>query len=80
MAVKMDAINARDTTAPLPSRDSMRLVQGGEFMMGLNRHCPEERPAPRALIDSFWINTCAVTNSEFGAFVEATGYRRSRHC
>ena len=42
--------------------------------MGSDRHYPEERPAHRVSVDAFRIDATAVTNADFAAFVEATGY------
>jgi sulfatase modifying factor 1 len=54
--------------------DRMIRVPGGLFRMGSNRHYPEEAPAHQILVDPFWIDKTPVTNAEFRAFVEATGY------
>ena len=48
-------------------------IPGGEFLMGSDRHYPEERPAHRVKVDGFWMDQTPVTNAEFRAFVEATG-------
>ncbi|HEY2779358.1 MAG TPA: formylglycine-generating enzyme family protein [Steroidobacteraceae bacterium] len=53
----------------------MKLLPGGVFGMGSERFYPEERPCRRAAVDSFWIDETPVTNRQFAAFVEATGYR-----
>lgn len=50
------------------------VIQGGEFLMGSDRHYPEERPARRARVDSFRIDAYPVTNRRFAEFVDATGY------
>jgi formylglycine-generating enzyme required for sulfatase activity len=49
-------------------------VQGGTFRMGSDKHYPEEAPAHRVTVDSFWIDCTPVTNRAFGAFIETTGY------
>jgi formylglycine-generating enzyme required for sulfatase activity len=49
-------------------------VPGGEFTMGSDEHYPEEAPAHRVAMDGFSIDATAVTNAEFAALVEATGY------
>ena len=49
-------------------------IPGGEFVMGSDRHYPEERPAHRVQVDGFWIDQHPVTNAEFARFVEATGH------
>ncbi|WP_442504146.1 formylglycine-generating enzyme family protein [Marinivivus vitaminiproducens] len=49
-------------------------LPGGPFVMGSDRHYPEEAPAHGVRVDAFWIDTHAVTNRAFAAFIEATGY------
>ena len=49
-------------------------VAGGTFTMGSDSHYEEEAPAHRVTVGGFWIDRCAVTNAEFRAFVDATGY------
>ncbi|MBA2125880.1 gliding motility-associated lipoprotein GldK [Hyphomicrobium methylovorum] len=55
-------------------RDGMVFVPGGTFRMGSNHHYPEEAPAHRVSVDSFWIDQTPVTNAEFARFVEETNY------
>jgi sulfatase modifying factor 1 len=52
----------------------MQWIPGGTFLMGSDVHYPEEAPAHRVTVDGFWMDTCAVTNKEFGRFVAVTGY------
>ena len=52
----------------------MVFIPGGVFSMGSDRHYPEERPARRVAVDSFWIERHPVTNLQFAEFVESTGY------
>lgn len=54
--------------------EPMIRLEGGEFLMGSDRHYPEEAPAHRVRVDGFWIDRCCVTNDEFARFVQATGY------
>ena len=42
--------------------------------MGSDSGYVEEAPAHLAEVDGFWIDTCLVTNDQFGAFVAATGH------
>ena len=51
-------------------------IPGGEFQMGSDSRLarPDEKPAHRVRLDGFWMDAAEVTNAEFRAFVEATGY------
>jgi formylglycine-generating enzyme len=53
---------------------NMVWIPGGAFLMGSNRHYPEEAPAHRVSVEGFWIDAFAVTNREFERFVTATGH------
>jgi formylglycine-generating enzyme required for sulfatase activity len=52
-------------------------VPGGEFTMGTDTELgwDDEKPAHRVRVDGFWIDETDVTNAQFRAFVEATGYQ-----
>ncbi|WP_269714817.1 formylglycine-generating enzyme family protein [Caulobacter sp. NIBR2454] len=52
----------------------MKLIPAGRFAMGSDDHYLDERPVRLVDIDAFWIDEVPVTNSQFAAFVEATGY------
>lgn len=52
----------------------MTRVSGGEFLMGSDRHHPEERPARRVSVGAFFIDRHEVSNAQFAEFVKATGY------
>jgi sulfatase modifying factor 1 len=52
----------------------MIFIPGGEFRMGSDNHYPEEAPAHRVRVGSFWIDSTPVTNREFRKFVNETGY------
>ena len=56
------------------AREGMVFVPGGTFRMGSDKHYPEEAPVHRVTVDGFWIDETPVTNAQFRAFVEATGY------
>jgi sulfatase modifying factor 1 len=49
-------------------------IPGGTFRMGSDRHYPEEAPVHSVGVDGFWMRKFAVTNDEFGRFVDETGY------
>jgi formylglycine-generating enzyme len=63
---------------PIPAADvrrrGMRWVPGGTYLMGSNKHYPEEAPAHRVAVDGFWMDECTVTNAQFRRFVEETGH------
>jgi len=54
----------------------MAWVPGGEFLMGSEHSLarPNERPAHRVRVAGFWMDRTHVTNAQFAAFVQATGY------
>lgn len=62
-----------------PSTDGMIYLPGGTFLMGTDDQegFPQdgEGPVRPVTIDPFYIDPCAVSNAEFSAFVEATGYK-----
>lgn len=51
-------------------------VEPGVFQIGCDgpEGRPDERPSHRVFVSGFWIDRTEVTNEEFRAFVEATGY------
>lgn len=53
---------------------NMARIPGGTFQMGSNEHYPEEAPAHKVAVASFWMDRYAVTNADFKRFVDATGY------
>ncbi|MEM0983786.1 MAG: formylglycine-generating enzyme family protein [Planctomycetota bacterium] len=68
-------------TEPIPARtpvvrDGMVWIPAGEFRMGSTDPLarPDESPVHRVRVDGFWMDRTEVTNTEFAAFVEATGY------
>ena len=52
----------------------MVLIPGGEFRMGADGGFPFEGPSHPVTVESFYLDATEVTNREFSAFVEATGY------
>lgn len=49
-------------------------IRGGRFTMGASDAYPEEADPIAASVDGFWIDRYDVTNAQFAAFVQATGY------
>jgi formylglycine-generating enzyme len=63
------------TRPPGPPPDpDMVWVPGGEFVMGSDRHYPEEAPAHRVAVGGFWMDRFQVTNERFRRFVKETGH------
>lgn len=56
--------------------DGMVWIPGGEFMMGSEDADArqDEKPCHKVKVDGFWIDETPVTNRQFQAFVDATGY------
>jgi formylglycine-generating enzyme required for sulfatase activity len=57
------------------SQSAMIWVAGGDFILGENPRYREEGPPETVTVEGFWIDSHEVTNAEFAAFVEATGYK-----
>lgn len=57
-----------------PDLRNMAWIPGGKFLMGSNDHYPEEAPAHKVVVDSFWMDKYVVTNSDFKRFVDETAY------
>lgn len=53
---------------------TMLHIPAGTFRMGSDRFYPEERPIVERTVGAFELDATAVTNHQFAAFVEATGY------
>ena len=71
----MDTILADTAGSPGIGRiENMRPIPGGVFLMGSDKHYPEEAPAHRVKVDPFWIDRTPVTNRQFKEFVRATGH------
>ena len=52
----------------------MAWIGGGTFLMGSDRHYPEEAPARQVKVEGFWIDQHTVTNAEFARFARKTRY------
>ena len=60
--------------ASQPPHENMVWIPGGTFLMGSDKHYPEESPAHQATVEGFWIDQHTITNEQFARFVEATGH------
>jgi len=73
--------STQEAIAPSPqagSTEGMVRLPGGTFLMGTedDDQWPEdgEGPIREVSVNPFWIDVAAVTNAQFAAFVESTGY------
>ena len=68
--------SGQESEAGAQPTEGMVLIPGGEFTMGSSSPLalPEERPAHRARVRPFYLDTHEVTNDAFAAFVDETGY------
>ena len=64
------------TNSPPAVKDGMVLIPAGEFQMGSegDQARDDESPIHRVGVDAFWMDQTEVTNAEFKAFIDATGY------
>jgi len=69
-AIPIDESSAKDY-------DYMSLIPGAVFNMGgdNDQALPDELPNHKVKVDSFWMDKTEVTNKDFRAFTEATGYK-----
>lgn len=61
---------------PQTSPSGMVWIPGGEFIMGSDGACAkrDEKPPHQVKVSPFWMDATPVTNRQFKAFVDATGY------
>ncbi|HEX2861534.1 MAG TPA: SUMF1/EgtB/PvdO family nonheme iron enzyme, partial [Lacunisphaera sp.] len=80
------AATVENTARPVaPAPDGMVWIPGGEFSRGCedptreicggSETMDDARPVHRAYVDGFWMDATEVTNRQFAAFVNATGYQ-----
>jgi formylglycine-generating enzyme required for sulfatase activity len=67
-----------------PFEPEMILIPGGEFLMGsdpsVDKDAPDgEQPQHTLYLPDYYLATEPVTNAQYAAFVEATGYDRPEH-
>jgi len=76
VAYTLATLSRQPPAVPAASPAGMVWIPGGEFTMGTDAESawPEEGPAHRVQVDGFWMDETEVTNAQFKAFVDATGY------
>ena len=52
----------------------MIFIKGGEFIMGANKGLPNQKPAHKVSIDSFYIDVHEVTNRQYKKFLDETNH------
>ncbi len=74
LAAKPKQLSAAAPSNALPP--GMVLISAGDFVMGTDdpNSIPNERPSHRVQVGAFWMDEHDVTNAEFRAFINATGY------
>jgi formylglycine-generating enzyme len=83
-SLEFSSTAVRDTAAPDEAPPGMVWIPSGEFSMGTDESGEEicqvpgvtgdAKPIHRVSVDGFWMDVTEVTNEQFAAFVEATGY------
>ncbi|MEZ5294337.1 MAG: formylglycine-generating enzyme family protein [Vicinamibacterales bacterium] len=74
-ALVLAASACTPSSPPADDPPGMVRIAGGEFWMGLDAPAfPDAAPVHRVSVRGFWMDATEVTNAEFAAFVEATGY------
>ena len=54
--------------------DDFAWIPAQTALLGSDMHYPEEGPVREVTVEGFWMHTRQVTNTDFAAFVDATGY------
>jgi sulfatase modifying factor 1 len=78
LAFASTASGGQDAAAPIkPKTEGMVLIPAGAFTMGSQQEGSRanERPEHPVQMAAFWMDAKTVTNAQFAAFVEATGYK-----
>ena len=76
MSDNMTMTSAKEPRSEAPAKapfENMVWIPGGTFLMGSDKHYPEEAPVHRVTVAGFWMDRTPVTNRDFRKFVNATG-------
>jgi sulfatase modifying factor 1 len=76
LLISSKCTNRVSTTSPPTIKEGMALIPAGNFRMGSEgeQARDDEAPIHEVHVDSFWMDVTEVTNAQFKAFVDATGY------
>lgn len=68
--------SSSDEAPPIPAPAGMVWIPGGEFTMGSDDPDakPDEQPPHKVRVGGFFMDVTEVTNAQFRAFTQATGY------
>src|SRR5277367_6142749 len=69
-----DHLTSLAQPTPQSAHEDMIWIPGGTFLMGSDKHYPEESPSHEATVEGFWIDKYAITNEQFARFVAETGH------
>jgi formylglycine-generating enzyme len=67
-------VTAAPTSASRRGTENMAWIPSATFRMGSDAHYTEEAPSHHVTVDGFWVDRHEVTNRQFAAFVDDTGY------
>ena len=72
MSDSVTMTSAQSEAPTKPPFENMVWIPGGTFLMGSDKHYPEEAPAHEVTVEGFWMDEHTVTNEAFRKFVDAT--------
>ena len=78
MSDSVTMTSAQSEAPTKPPFENTVWIPGGTFLMGSDKHYPEEAPAHEVTVEGFWMDQHTVTNEEFRKFVEATKHMTFR--
>ena len=69
-------LSCKEKKTGFDDTSGMVFINGSTYFMGGNDQeaNPDELPVHEVKVNSFWIDETEVTNEEFSAFIDATGY------
>src|SRR3970040_69906 len=73
-SINEEAKKASQMVDPSQIEAEMVLIGAGSFLMGSNDLTSAEKPVHRVNLDAYYIGKFEVTNAQFRAFCDATGY------
>ena len=62
-------------TVPASVTAKMAAIPAGPFTLGYDKGMDDEKPPHQVDLPAYWMDVTEVTNAQFAAFVQATGYQ-----